>query len=419
MTIKEICFLLQTPLTKRDYDRFGIEILRSRGFKITILDATKILQPGYLAGYQPHDCARHENIICFENKDELVDYLKKNKDVLFFDNAGLSKNSLFVYQTFKENNIRFARVCASLIPMPGLNEKSFIYYVKRLLRFYKTYNNAKKMILNIQKFLIDRLRRFFVSTELVFPKLNGPHYIIAGGRECASLFDEPPAADENTQIIWAHALDYDLYLENRCSLTEADNYCVFLDEYLPYHPDCLTLEDGGPSVNAEKYYSSLNKYFDQLEYKYGLPVIIAAHPRSQYDRLPDCFKGRRVIRGHSIELVTRSKFVMIHCSTSISFAVMYRKPLVFITMNEIEKTVYRDLVKSFARQFGKKPINIDKKDSLNLDGELSVNEKAYSRYSCNYIKIPGTPEKPFWEIVADKILAFEEGSIASKSLQVG
>ncbi len=51
MKLKTVYFLMQTPLTHRDYKRFGAGHLKSRGFDVGCLDITKVLNPKYIENY--------------------------------------------------------------------------------------------------------------------------------------------------------------------------------------------------------------------------------------------------------------------------------------------------------------------------------------------------------------------------------
>jgi hypothetical protein len=83
---------------------------------------------------------------------------------------------------------------------------------------------------------------------------------------------------------------------------------------------------------------------------------------------------------------------------------MFRKPVVFLTSEELEsKTEYGSYIRNFAAALGKKPINVDREIQLDLEKECVIDEERYRQYVENWIKIPGTPERNFWEVVADKL----------------
>ena len=52
-----------------------------------------------------------------------------------------------------------------------------------------------------------------------------------------------------------------------------------------------------------------------------------------------------------------------------------------------------------AKILGKEPFNLDSSHLPDFDTESRVSLDLYSNYKENYIKMEGTPEEPFWEIV--------------------
>ena len=206
-----------------------------------------------------------------------------------------------------------------------------------------------------------------------------------------------------TKTINAHSLDYDIYLKEQKFVPRNNKGTgVFLDEYLPFHPDYLRMRQK-PFSKYEEYYSLLCRFFKYLEDVYGSKIVIAAHPRSNYEDHPDYFDGRRVIKGKTVELVRDAGFVIAHSSTSINFAVLYKKPLLFITTDSLQKSMQGEWIKSMASSLGKKVINISKTTHLDLNSELVIDEKIYETYKNAYIKKNGSEETFFWQIYADEI----------------
>jgi len=189
---------------------------------------------------------------------------------------------------------------------------------------------------------------------------------------------------------------------------------VFLDEYFPFHPDNIHL-GRKPPVTADEYYPLLCKFFNYVEEELGLNVVIAAHPRSHYDKLPDFFQGRKVIRGKTVELVKKSKLVILHDSTAANFSVLYKKPMIFVTMDRLEENVYGsgDSISSFASYFRKMPINISRNTNIDLGKEVLIYEEEYAKYKHDFIKIEGTEETPFWQVVSNKIKSFGSDSLSN------
>ena len=180
--------------------------------------------------------------------------------------------------------------------------------------------------------------------------------------------------------------DYDYYKK-----VKADNqiflvcrYVVFLDQYLPYHSDFKYL--GIPVLEPTSYYASLNRFFDLVELKYGVKVVIASHPRSDYSA--NQFNGRYVYSGKTPELVKDAEFVMAHYSTSISHAVLNQKPLVFIFTNEMAN-LYRQTIMNYlyilSNYLDATICNIDDLFKIEDDWPKAVNNSAYIKYNNDFL----------------------------------
>ena len=45
---RQVIYLITSPLSKRDYDRFGIQLWLDRGWEVKVFDFTKFLKPEFL-----------------------------------------------------------------------------------------------------------------------------------------------------------------------------------------------------------------------------------------------------------------------------------------------------------------------------------------------------------------------------------
>ena len=142
------------------------------------------------------------------------------------------------------------------------------------------------------------------------------------------------------------------------------------------HPDVLIL-----FKKREKFYHShflqLNNFFSFLEKKYNLKVVIAAHPKTDLSK----FK--------TIDLVFSSQFVMAHSTTSaINLAIIYKKPLIFLTTNILENEFqyYKELV--FKNIILKQPlVNVSYKENyINFEKYRDINFKGYQEFIYKYMK---------------------------------
>lgn len=180
--------------------------------------------------------------------------------------------------------------------------------------------------------------------------------------------------------------DYEKYVLTKKSNKKLvnTNYAVFLDINLPYQSDLTVMKLA--IVNPESYYASLNNYFDQIENKHNIKVVIAAHPSAKYAH--DTFNGRLIYTNLTPELVKDCSFVISHHSTSLSFAILNKKPIVFVYTAEM-LTLYKISVMvhitNMANFLDAALINIDSKLT---ESELAIKEynpTLYDAYKYNYL----------------------------------
>jgi len=200
--------------------------------------------------------------------------------------------------------------------------------------------------------------------------------------------------------------DYDNYM-NANKIKERiikGPYCVFLDVNLPFHDDLKWV--GLTYVDPKKYYLSLNKFFNLLEKKYKIEVVIAAHPTAKYD--DKIFYGRKILKGVAPQLVKDSEFVISHHSTSISYAVLNKKPIVFIYSDDILRA-YKETIVSFIKDFseylGRGMWNIDEITSAEQVVIGPVSEQKYDMYKYSFLTSKEVENKRSEEIFLEGIIS--------------
>ena len=98
------------------------------------------------------------------------------------------------------------------------------------------------------------------------------------------------------------------------------------------------------------------------------------------------FLNRSIFQNKTAHLIRNSKFSIIHHSTALSYCVLSKKPVIFITNNDLKKSwLQREIVFS-ASQLRNKVLNIDtlNKD-ININNYLIINRKYYKIYVNNYL----------------------------------
>ncbi|VVB88562.1 Uncharacterised protein [uncultured archaeon] len=382
--IKRVIFLFEYPFGQRDYDRFGIDTLQENGFEVEVWDFTPFLQPQVYKKVKIPDPINWEKCHSFLTwKEALSDISKLTPSTFIVCMIGYQFRSFAVYKALSKIKVPYCVLMANALPMINI-KKDPVYYLDKLKRatlskiFYAIFNRIPHNCIGIRPACI----------------------VLAGGTKSTNY--KYPISDK-TEILWLHTLDYDIYL-NECNKPAQNdmNQGIFLDQYLPFHPDYIHSGLSPPST-PEEYYPKIRKFFDLIERETGASIIIAAHPRSDYEIHPDYFGGRIIIKGKTVELIKNSRFIICHSSTAINYAVLFHKPIIFITSNIFQQNWFGPTIELMASQLGKKPINIDNLIESNWDRELSIDEEAYMKYKHSYIKKTGSEELPFWQIFANRI----------------
>lgn len=200
--------------------------------------------------------------------------------------------------------------------------------------------------------------------------------------------------------------DYEKYYFLNKNKKKEANYAVFLDVNLPFHKDNEIFNF--ININPEKYYESLNSFFDFIESKFKTKILIAAHPTTS--KKHDCYFRKRVVHGNTAELVANSKFVISHHSLSINFAVLNDKPIFFIyteMMFNLYKFTTVRYIKDLADYLCMPIINIDCFDRRQVKIN-NVKKNVYKKYKYNFLTFKTTEFKSNTELFSNFLLGYSD-----------
>lgn len=392
MNEKKVVIIVSSPFYLNDYDRFGINNFLEKGFKIDICNVGPIIYPDFYKNAEKKN--RYEGSLqkVFYKKKELKDYLLINKKNLFLLNIHYNYSTHFIFRIISNLNIDYLFSIINIVPS-NIEIKKYISL--------KNYLNFKTILRVINNRLVGFLKKYF-------QKIKPPRYLIAGG---IKSLESPQASivNKSTKIIWTHTYDFDKYLDKeeqkftKINPSE-NNFAVFLDAPSPIIKHDALIPGISSPLTADIYFPSLCNFFDEIEKNLNIKVIIAAHPKSKHLDRPKYFGGRKVCENMTIDLIKESKLVINRNSTAINFAILYSKPIVFHTSNQILKHHFmRDQINSMSNLLEKTPINIDKLENIDWNNELYINKELYKKYYNNYIKNPKSEKKYLWDIVIREI----------------
>lgn len=377
MTAARIVLLVISPFSRRDYERFGVEVLR-RWFRVSILDCTAWLKPEFAAKYADvvYSCPGYVPIESAESLWREIDRDTPTVVIDYLGSPGASEVRAFRRQ-LRSRGVPRAAVQAGLLPEPPATLAARGTGRIRLSDIVALGGKVWRRAL--------RALRPEPTPEIVV--LSGTAGLRRNG------------AHRSPRKIWAHSADFDTYVAVDRERQSVPPYAVFLDEDMIYHSDFEHAGSSSPATESA-YYGSLNRLFEEIEAAYGTSVVVAAHPRSRYDIRPHLWSGRRVVHGRTAELVRDSALVICHQSTAISFAVLWRKPLLFLTTREIAVSgTMHARIGLISSMLNAVMVNVDARNGVPpWDILSSVDEAAYTAYVREYIKRDGAPAGSLWEI---------------------
>ena len=388
--MSKIVYLIEQPLDERNYDRFGIQTWIDRGWDVEVWDLTPWAHPRVWQNFIESGRKFREFVGYFPiaSKSELAHrYSKLEKIGHFIDLTGDNNHTIRAKMyLIRMGAIRV--ICATgTMPEPDGGQK--IGLVSKL---------GKALAKGPIKAFDWLAETFFRKLAVPFIR---PGLVIVSGQKSIPSF----SVAHEYQILEAHNLDYDLYLElTKSADVPTGEYAVFIDQDYCFHPDFI-FQDIPFLVTPEKYFPAICNGLRKISDVLAVGLRVAAHPRSSYrQKIPDYFEGIPIEYGGTAELIRNCKAVVCHNSTAIQFAVLFEKPLIFLTTDELNSSYAGRSIAIFASELGKSVINLDGDlDSVNWREALSVNLEKYAAYRNKYVKISGSPELPHWDIVIDHI----------------
>ena len=377
--MKKIIYFLYQPLSKFNYERFGLDTLASKNWDIECW----IYLEEFYSTFEKKEIfyKKKKNFYFFKSFFSCLKELRRLPSNFYFvDLSSGSFSSSIIQRLMILKGGKKILFNISLFPVPrnrslnvflnNRNFKTFISFIKKVIKiFFKLFN---------KKFMSPK-------PDYLFTAGNIP-YISAKKKY------------RKAKIISTHSYDYDTYL-NLKNLPINENYTnsiVYIDQAYEENYD-IKLNKVNFPASREFHWNSLNLFFNNLNKKFEKKILIAAHHRR--DKIANTNTNHEFIFSQTGNLIKNCSLVLAHDSVAISFAILFKKPIVFLITDEIKKSSFFYLsIKKFANELGTEPININQFQSFENYNFLYFDQKAYNRWTDNYIKSPDSKSKfkNFW-----------------------
>ncbi len=352
--MKNLYIFTDNFFLKKDFIRFEVDKL-NKFFNFKIVSTNKKI----------FKYNKKIQIIYFNDFYQLNRNIEKSNDNYVIDLMGIDNFSWKMRNYLLRKKFKFIKVMLGMTPFPP--KKNII------IRLFKNLIIKKKSGGGILRKINNNIQ-IYLNNDFKYD------FSFVAGRVASKIqFDK-----QTKKIINFKSFDTINY--ERAKLIKKKNLpIVFIDNDIVEHKDYKYHGTISP-VDKKNYYKSLNAFFNYLEKKYRTEVIIALNPKSKINSSKKKFKNRKVFQNKTPELIKNCKFSVVHSSTAISFCVLSKKPILFITNDEIKKSWLQQEIEFSASQLKNKVFNIDRlKYGLNIDSYLSINKMCYNNYIKNYL----------------------------------
>ena len=364
------------PYRFREFDRKRFEVDYLKHYtNVVIHDLIDALHPHFSPAY--HEFDKSNDVIRFSNlKEWREEYLKKIKSF---------KGKTYVLNfvpliTFKELFVNYILSSSDVFLIeysnPGVITDSditrgFLLKIKTKYLFIAKRASFRWAFIVISSRLLRILYLYLCRKSDFILAVNTKHH------------------KHLSNVISANSFDYSMVMGkikgNQFENNNQDSI-IYLDTGAPlFSTDSLLYGNRDPIT--EIWYPALVNLFNIIENKTGNKVVIAAHPKHKYSKENEhIFGSRKIIHGKTMDLVSHASLVLVTNSTSVSYAVLFNKPVLVLLSDEIieDNNILLQQSYKLSSSLGCSSINIDKIDEKLLNN-YSINSDKYLAYKSKHL----------------------------------
>lgn len=370
--MKRFILIDHEPWTLRRKQLF-YDLFQKAGISLEVWDLSQWLHPGL---HNPDELQDEPYLSTIDNKrqfEQMVATLNPN-EVVIVEEVFRNWHNRHVYNTLAKNNIKTIKIDL----------------------FANTIIKAS---------IVSNLKRIRIQVLIPIIKNRIYNFLFKLYKRINKIQDPLKYFSSNSYSGRTNAINHPDYENFRFYKEESiinEDYIVFCDIYFPYHSDLIHFYKLKNLPDGVKYQHTLTNFFDFLERKYHMPVIIAAHPKADYKG--DVFGNRSIIKYHTDNLIARANMVILHLCNTISYAVLNDKPIAFVgtkdylSLDNIGRRFYTVATDTF----GMKIFNIDS-DKLETISFKKVDPDIRTNYIYNYLTTPKIENKENCSILAEEL----------------
>jgi hypothetical protein len=304
--------------TKRDHIRYGLDFFKRK--KVNPLVIT--------TSYQEKN---YDYLVQKDQKDEINDFLKKNKDVNVIILGGCHFfKQLWLLKFLRKNQLPWVLQVFNVIPETYNINQPIVFQIKRIIKIF-----LNKLVINLFK-------------------INSPRYIFSSSKKSELIqflyFDFTSLKVEIPDEGYSKIISSSKYQEKKIIDVSGNYYppekiqqgIVFIDEGGTDHPDQYALNNY-EGFYDDNYYDETSKSLEKLSNIFSKKIYIAAHPSSNHPA--NRFGKIPIFHDLTLELIKNCFMTVIHKSTALNLSIIFNKPIIFLSSNFSTKTYLKNQIR--------------------------------------------------------------------------
>ncbi len=363
----KIIFLNGTPIAKVWADKVNLEWYLSNGFELEFWNLDRI----YYSSSQIKRYFSDNKYLSYKPPNQKIFYSKEDvKKELY----SIHKNTIFCLLDFANHDDFWLRRLLKIVNanyyvgprVVGFHGEKYLldsktkyifYFLKRFIDSFSDENFLKRYN------FFNRLKDYLYKYSNYYQK---PIFVASSGFAGRQMWMKKTLAANFLSI---PSVEIDWTKKERFIDFE---YGVFVDDTIFSSPD-YSMNHGDSNYrtkNIKKYIDNLKSFFNLIERKFKLKIIIAASGKYIYDKNP---YNREIFYQKTAELIQHANLIIGHNSSALNQAIVNKKPTLMIFDSTIKKEK-RMKIQYVANYLNIKPLNIESYSEKELHENLNQND---------------------------------------------
>lgn len=393
-------YVVDAPLSGRDRERFGIDVLIAHGFDVEVWAVDQIFQPRQDRIGPSVDGIRYRSLATDIELVDAVDTLTDDDVVIAMCGMLVGQERQFarLRDLLLASGARVGAVSAGTRPpqVPGVTTSGVVGRLRRAWNEVRA--GRMSPMAAVRRAAHIASGGHGRDAARATPHRRGLEWAWTG--PSVDVIDSAVRGPA-TRVRALHTWDFDVELRQPVERGDRSGV-VYLESMGPLHPDFPVL-GMQCHLTPEQWFAYVTSELSAIQVLLGEPITVAAHPRAQAGSLDSRYPGFQVMHGHTRELIANAGLVLAaEPSTAIGLCAMYDTPVLLLRPPRAFPDHLEDLA-AYAAALGLAETSAQ--DFPREWQQVAALGPRREEFLAAYVRNPAATAQPFWQSVVDDIRA--------------